>query len=104
MQITLIFHSESLAKALRDHLRFLTRNVWPFGWFLLLAALHLYLVNIVQLVIQRGLGEGVSLGIAWSLVSPWIFGIVAAWLLAGWVCLFKQCDTGRSTDENWIKF
>lgn len=104
VQITLIFHSESLAKALRDHLRFLRRNLWPFGWFLLLAALHLYLVNIVLLLIQHGLGEGVSLGIAWSLISPWLFGFVAAWLLASWVCLFKQCDTGRSTEENWIKF
>jgi hypothetical protein len=104
VQITLIFHSESLAKALRDHLRFLARNFWPFGWFLFLAVFHLYLVNIVQLLVQRGLGEGVSLGLAWSLLSPWFFGIVAAWLLAAWVCLFKQCDTGRSIEENWIKF
>ena len=104
VQITLIFHSESLDKAMRDHLRFLFKNLWPFGWFMVLAALHFFILHTAQGVVQRGLGDGTFPGIAWSLASPWLFAIVSAWLLASWVCLFKQCDTGRSSAENWIKF
>jgi hypothetical protein len=35
---------------------------------------------------------------------PWLRGILAAWLLAAWVCLFKRCDTGHPAAEKWIQF
>ena len=94
MQITLTFHSESLGKALHDHLQFLRRHWWTFGWFLVLAALHFYLVLVAINLVQQGLlGEGTSLqGIAWSLLTPWLNGLVAAWLLASWVCFYKHGD------------
>ena len=103
-QIMLTFHSESLIGALRDHFRFVARNAWPFSWFLLLAAFHLYAVHVLDLSIRRGLGEGTALWVAWTLVFPWIAAAVAAWLLASWVCVFKRCDTGRAAHENWIRF
>ena len=92
MQITLTFHSESLSKALHDHLQFLRRHWWSFGWFLTLAALHFYLILVVLHVIQQGLGDGTAVGIVWSLLTPWLNGLVAAWLLASWVCLYKRED------------
>lgn len=92
MQITLTFHSESLGKALQDHLQFLRKHWWAFGWFLVLAALHFYFVLVVLNLVQQGLGDGTSLGIAWSLLTPWLNGLVAAWLLASWVCLYKHGD------------
>jgi len=95
MQITLTFHSESLGKALRDHLRFLRRHWWPFGWFLILATFHFYLVLVLLHLIQQGLGDGTAVGIVWSLLSPWIHGLVAAWLLASWVCLYRREDEGH---------
>jgi hypothetical protein len=104
VQITLVFHSESLRKALRDHVRFVARYAWPFGWFVIVAALHFYLFQVAQGLVLRGLGEETAAGIAWSLVAPWLKAVVAAWLLASWVCLFKRCDAGRSESENWIQF
>ena len=104
VQITLVFHSEALLKALRHHLRFVARFAWPFGWFLILAALHFYLFQVAQGLVLRGLGEETAAGIAWSLVVPWLRGILAAWLLAAWVCLFKRCDAGHPESEDWIQF
>lgn len=103
MQITLTFHNESIVKALRDHARFLRRHWWRFGWFLIMAGLHFYLFLALNLICGRALGEGTAPGIAWSLLAPWLNGIVGAWLLASWVCVFRNCDHDRS-DENWIKF
>jgi hypothetical protein len=96
MQITLTFHGESLGKALRDHWHFVGRHWWRLGWFLILAGLHFYLLRVGLEVVQRALGDGTSLGIGWSLLASWVNAIVAAWLLASWVCLFKQCDTDRT--------
>jgi hypothetical protein len=104
VQITLTFHSESLRKALRNHLRFLGRNAWPLGWFLLLAASHFYLLQSADILCRGGLGEGTALWVSWKLLFPWLSGAVGAWLLASWVCVFRRCDTGRVQGENWIQF
>jgi hypothetical protein len=104
MQITLVFHSESLRAALRDHLRFLWRHWWPYAWFLAIATLHFLLLALLDRTVQTAFGEGTAPGIAWSLFFPWLAAIVAAWLLASWVCLYRRCDTGRKRSENWIAF
>ena len=104
VQITLIFHSEAVRRALRDHVRFVAHHVWPFGWFVIVAALHLYLVEVAQVLVLRGLGEETAAGVAWSLVVPWLRAIIAAWLLASWVCLFKRCDSHREDAEELVKF
>jgi hypothetical protein len=96
MQITLTFHSESLGKAFRDHRDFVTRHWWPLSWFFILAGLHFYVLRVVVALVQRGLGDGTALGIAWSFLAPWLNGFVAAWLLASWVCFYKHADTGRT--------
>jgi hypothetical protein len=92
MQITLTFHSESLGKAFHDHLRFLRGHWWSFGWFLVVAGMHFYLTLVFLNLVQLGLGDGTSLGVAWSLLTPWVNGFVAAWLLASWVCYYKHGD------------
>jgi hypothetical protein len=104
MQITLTFHNESLVKGLRDHATFLRRHWWRFGWFLIIAAIHFYLFTALNLLCGRALGEGTAPGILWSFLAPWLNGIVGAWLLASWVCVFRNCDHARSPNENWIKF
>jgi hypothetical protein len=92
MQITLTFHSESLRKALHDHLRFLSSHCWSFGWFVVVAGIHFYLTLVFLNLVELGLGDGTSLGIAWGLIMPWVNGLVAAWLLASWVCYYKHGD------------
>jgi hypothetical protein len=97
IQITLTFHSESLGKALHHHLHFLARHWWTFGWFLILAALHFYLALVFFSLVQQALGEGTAAGITWGLVTPWLNGLIAAWLLAAWVCYFKHGDVPAHT-------
>lgn len=94
VQITLVFHSETLRQALRQHRRFLARFAWPFGWFLILATLHCYLFQVAQELVLRGLGEETAAGLVWGLGVPWLRAVLTAWLLAAWVCLFKRCETG----------
>lgn len=104
VQITLTFHSESLRKALRDHSRFVRRNWWPLGWFLIIAALHFYLITAINLSIVRGLGESTAMAMAWRLIHPLLGAAVAAWMLATWVSVFKRCEAGRIRTDDWIKF
>ncbi len=104
VQITLVFHNEALLKALRDHGRFVLRFIWPFGWFVIIAAVHFYFFQVAQGLVLRGLGEETAAGVAWSLIAPWLKAVLAAWLLASWVCLFKRCDTGRADSEDLIQF
>ena len=93
MQITLIFHSESLAAALCDHRDFLREHWWPFAWFVIVAALHVFALHAIERAVAFGLGEGTAPWIAWSLLFPWIAGLVVAWMLASWVCVYKRCAT-----------
>ncbi len=104
LQITLTFHSESWRKALRDHARFLVGSMGPFVWFLIIAALHLFALHALNLVIAGGVGEGTALWVAWKLVFPWLAGLVTGWLLAGWVCVFHQCETSRLHTHERIRF
>ena len=104
VQITLTFHSESLRRALRDHLLFIKRNAWPFAWFILIAAIHFFVLAAVNLSLVRGFGERTAIIVAWRLIYPFFGAIVSAWLLSAWVCLFKRCETGRAHPEDWIKF
>lgn len=96
MQITLTFHSESLGKALRDHWQFLQRHWWPLAWFMVMAGIHFYLLRVLVTLVQKGLGDGTALGILWSFIAPCLNGLVAAWLLASWVCFYRQSDSVRA--------
>jgi hypothetical protein len=104
VQLTLTLHSESWRKALRHHLRFVARNFWSFGWFLIIAGFHFWMSHALIHAIGRGLGEGTSLWIAWQLISPWLFGVVAGWLLAAWVCMFKRGEPERAGATEPIRF
>jgi hypothetical protein len=102
MQITLTFHSESLGRAFRDHRRFMAKNWWPLCWFFVLAALHFHMLRVVVTVMQRGLGDGTALGIACGLLAPWLHGLMAAWLLASWVCFYKHADAARTPPPSGV--
>ena len=104
VQITLTFHSESLRSAIRDHFQFLRRNWWHVAWFYAVAGMQFYLLNVVNLALVRGLGSGTALIVLWRLVYPFIAAFAAAWMLAGWVCLFRRCQDGHPGKDNWIEF
>lgn len=104
VQITLTFHSESLQRAIGDHFRFLRRHWYPVLWFLLIATVQFYLLNFGNSLLLQGLGEGTAIVVVWQLCFPLIEAVIAGWMLASWVCLFKRCEAGRIGMDNWIKF
>ncbi len=103
-QIVLTFHSESLRKALRDHLAFVREQWWPLAWFLVIAVIHLLMLNSLNLCMVRGLGEETAFTVGWRLCQPLLAAMVSAWLLATWVCLYKRSEKGVVLTQDWIKF
>ena len=105
MQITLTFHSETLAKAMAQHWQFLHRFWWQFLWFLLIAAIHLLGLAFLDHWLLLGFGgETTSAGVIWSFIHPVIGAFIAAWLVAAWVSIYKRCETGRLQAPDWIPF
>lgn len=103
VQITLTFHSESLGEALRHHCRFVVRNGWCVGWFLVIAFTHFYVLTVFSRFLLAGFGSGTAIGVSWQLVYPFVAGVLGAWFLCSWVSLFKACETGRSHFEEMVK-
>jgi hypothetical protein len=105
MQITLTFHSETLGKAVWQHLQFLRRFWWQLFWFLLIAAVHLFGLALLNRTLLLGFGgDSTSAGLVWSFVHPLIGAFLAAWLLSSWVSLYKRCETGSVKAPDWIPF
>ncbi len=105
MQITLTFHSESLRKAIYQHLQFIRRFAWQLSWFLLIAAIHLFGLALLDRTLLLGFGgDSTSAGFIWSFVHPLLGAFLAAWLLSSWVSLYKRCETGRVKTPDWIPF
>ncbi len=96
VQITLTFHSEKLRPALADHFRFIAKNGWALLWVIIIAVIHFYAIHLLNLLIQRGAGDGTSLSVFWELLFPWLNAAVGAWLLASWVGVFRRAQSSRS--------
>jgi len=95
MQAWLTLHGETLRRAWHLHWSFMRRHGWEFTWFLVVAGMHLFAVQVLRGLVLRGVSENTALGLVWTLVWPWVNGYVAGWCLATWVCLFKRCEGGR---------
>ena len=107
IQIILTFHSESLRKAMRDYFHFLRKDAWSISWFLLVAVVHFYFLNVLNGLMNAGFAsnEGVTaLTVVWRLFYPLLAAFVSGWLLASWVCLYKRSEAGRVHAGDWIKY
>ena len=95
MQILLILHNGSLYQALKNTVRFWHRHGWLIGWMVAVAAVHFSLLAIADIFFLQVLGTWTWPATAWNLVFyPLIWSILAGWLLASWVCLFRRCEHG----------
>ena len=93
VQIRLVFHNESLRRALHDHASFLRRHSTGAGWFGVTAFVHLFLLALFDATLAHGFPPGTLPALAWTLVYPLAWAALAGWLLASWVALFRRCDT-----------
>jgi hypothetical protein len=104
VQISLVLHNESLGAAIRAHREFIRRNLFRFAWFFLIAALHFFFLTACDAIVRGAVADRVAGVIVWKLIYVCARGLITGWLLASWVCLFRQCETARANQETWIRY
>src|SRR2546421_3041259 len=103
MQVSLVLHNETLRAAFQAHKEFVRTNLFRLGWFLLLAAIHYFFLITCDAIVRGAIGDRTVGVIAWKIIYVCLRGLVTGWLLASWVCLFRQCETRRINQETWIQ-
>jgi hypothetical protein len=103
MQVSLVLHNETLHAAFAAHKEFVRTNLSRVGWFLLIAAIHYFFLITCDAIVRGAIADRAVGIIAWKLIYVCLRGIVTGWLLASWVCLFRQCETRRANQETWIQ-
>lgn len=104
VQISLVLHNETLGAALRAHREFVRRNAGRFGWFLLICGLHFFVLMAADAIVRGAIGDRIAALLLWKAIYVLARGFVTGWLLASWVCLFRQCETARIGQETWIAY
>jgi hypothetical protein len=104
VQISLALHNENLHEAIRAHRAFIRRNGGRFGWFLLICALHFFFIMAWDAIVRGAIADRLVALIVWKGLFVSVRGFITGWLLASWVCLFRQYETGRIDQESWIQY
>jgi hypothetical protein len=104
VQISLVLHNESLGAAVRAHWEFIRRNASRFGWFFLIVAQHFFFLTACDAIVRGAVADRVVAVIVWKIIYVCVRGLITGWLLASWVCLFRQCETARANQETWIRY
>lgn len=103
--ITLVFHNFSRRRAIREHFRLLRAHGGHVGWFIVAAGVHFYGLALLDGVLRQALGgERTLAGTGWGFLHAGLWGALAGWLLASWVCLFRRLDTGRADARELVHF
>ena len=104
MQISLVLHNETLREAFQAHWHFMRRHAYRFGWFLVICGVHYWFLALADTIIRAAATERPLALIVWKLFYVLARALVSGWLLASWVCLFRQCEIGRVNRETWIRY
>jgi hypothetical protein len=104
VQISLALHNETLREAVRAHFELLRRDLRRIAWFFLICALHFFLILLLDAAIRAAVADRAVALIAWKIMFVFLRALVTGWLLASWVVLFRQCETGRIAQESWIPY
>ena len=104
VQISLALHNETLAAAIRSHRQFIRENAGRFGWFLFICGIHFFLLIGSDAVVRGAISDRLVALFSWKCIFVFLRGLITGWLLASWVCLFRQSETGRVEQESWIRY
>jgi hypothetical protein len=104
VQISLALHNESLGAAVRAHREFIRNNFGLFAWFLLICAIHFFVITVWDAIVRGAIADRLMALFLWKCVFVCLRGFITGWLLASWVCLFRQCESGRVDQQTWIQF
>jgi hypothetical protein len=95
VQITLVLHNQTLQKALQEHANLMRTSWYRLLWFVIVAGLHLYAVCWVGEVALACYPNMSAPNVLASLLVSFAKGVVAAWLLTSWVCLYRDARRPR---------
>src|SRR6266513_2952128 len=104
VQISLALHNETLIEAMRAHAQFVRQNGGRLGWFLIICGVHFFGIMICDAVMRGAIADRLGALFLWKLSFAFLRGLLTGWLLASWVCLFRQCESGRINQEKWIQY
>ncbi len=104
VQISLALHNETLIEAMRAHGQFVRQNAGRLAWFLIICGLHFFAIMICDAVMRSAIADRLGALFLWKFSFAFLRGMVTGWLLASWVCLFRQCENRRINQEKWIKY
>lgn len=104
VQISLVLHNETLREALRAHWQLLRRDLRRVAWFFLIGMMNFFLALLLDAFIRNAIGDRALAMILWKTIFVFVRALLTGWLLATWVVLFRQCETGRIAQENWIRY
>lgn len=105
LQITLVFHNESLRRALRDHARLVRHHGAHLFWLIAVAALHFLLLTTLDAALVNALGGPQTLpATGLALIFPFAWAALGGWLLASWVCLYRRFASNRPEADEMVKF
>ena len=68
VQISLVLHNEKLRQAIHAHWLFLRNNPGRFGWFLLIAAMHFFLLMAADAIVRGAIADRTMAIIIWKVV------------------------------------
>jgi hypothetical protein len=104
VQISLALHNETLGAAIRSHRQFIGKNAGRLGWFLLICAIHFFFLIVSDAIVRGAIGDRLIALFSWKCIFVFLRGLIIGWLLASWVCLFRQSETRRFDHETWIRY
>ena len=104
VQISLTLHNETLGKAIRAHGRFIRENAGRLGWFLMICGIHFFGIMICDAIVRGAIADRLGALFIWKFIFAFLRGIITGWLLASWVCLFRECEARRIHQERWIQY
>src|SRR5215468_5813830 len=104
VQISLALHNETLIEAMRAHVHFIQQNADRLAWFLVICGIHFYGIMACDAILRGAIADRLGALLLWKISFACLRGVVTGWLLASWVCLFRQCETRRIHQEKWIQY
>ncbi len=104
VQVSLALHNETLGEAIHAHGQFIRKNAVRLGWFLIICGIHFFFIMICDAIARNAIADRLGALFVWKLIFACLRGIITGWLLASWVCLFRQRESGRVNQEKWIQY
>ena len=104
VQISLALHNETLGAAIRAHRQFIGANAHRVGWFLFICGMHFFFIMACDAIARAAITDRLVVLFLWKCIFVSLRGLITGWLLASWVCFFRQCETDRVDWESRVRY